>query len=106
MRRLCFCVCLLAVVVFSSQSPAQVGCGSYDSSLYICCNGVLSSLGGTYKRCCGTTAYDPKYHICCNGVLSSLGASTYKQCCGTKAYDPQFSRCCNGVVVSGSGWGC
>ena len=107
MRRLCLCLFLVAVVLFTTKSQAyQDICGtqSYDTDFYNCCNGVLSSKPyRSYRECCGTTAYDPGTHTCCNGVLTWTG-SGYHQCCGTRAYDPTIQRCCGGVVTSGTGW--
>lgn len=107
MRRLCLCLFLVSVFLFTAKSPAyQASCGNqtYDTEFAICCNGVVSSIPyRSYRQCCGTQAYDPQSHTCCNGVLTWTG-STYHQCCGTKAYDPTFKRCCNGVVTSGTGW--
>ncbi|CAG0904021.1 unnamed protein product, partial [Cyprideis torosa] len=110
-------------------APSQrAGCGAYNPSSYICCNGVLTlgsetklamglhhwillavaislsllqAQGADYSRGCG--AYNANIYTCCNGVLN-LGSR--QSCCGTKAYNSGIYTCCNGVLNLGSRQSC
>jgi hypothetical protein len=79
MRKLCLCLFLVSVVLFTTKSSA-------------------------YQASCGSKTYDTEFQICCNGVVSFVGYGNYQQCCGTKAYDPSLYRCCGGRVLLGTGW--
>ena len=76
-------------------------CGSYNSNIYTCCDGVLNL--GRGQSCCGTKGFNSDIYTCCNEVLN-LGRG--QSCCDTKGFNSDTETCCNGVLNLGRGQSC
>uniref|UniRef100_H2ZBJ2 Galaxin-like repeats domain-containing protein n=1 Tax=Ciona savignyi TaxID=51511 RepID=H2ZBJ2_CIOSA len=86
----------------------------------MCCENVpTASPAGNSSVCCGIVGMDPSTDICCDGVVTPLGGvpapamccdgaaqpmtSDADVCCGPDSMNPAVSFCCGGAVSSMEG---
>ena len=105
---ICSCFCfrsstanmfVASLIAFFAVFLAQIArsCPPHDSSLFICCDGVLKHKR-SFNACCGTQPYDRSTCTCCDGRV--LVKEPNYECCGNILYNNEFYMCCNGKVYS------